>query len=65
MLDNEKRLRSVQWLTKWEEFRKEKSVWIDKVLAILKQKRKVINLIALMKAVEMLKIQGELYKQKK
>ena len=36
MLDNEKRLRSVQWLTKWDEFRKEKSVWIDRVLAILK-----------------------------
>lgn len=52
MLMTQKRKKNLQWLTKWDEFRKQKSVFVEKALDILKQKRRVINLLTLMALVE-------------
>lgn len=52
MLMTQKRKKNLQWLTKWDEFRKQKSVFVERALEILKHKRRVINLITLMALVE-------------
>ena len=47
--EEQKRLKSKQWLNKWDEFRVVKSQYVDRVLKILKDRRRVINLVALIK----------------
>ena len=38
----------MKWLNKWDEFRSIKAQYADRALEILKRKRRVTNLIALM-----------------
>ena len=45
--DNEQRLKSMQWLNKWDEFRHIKRQYAEKVLHILKSRRRVMNLITM------------------
>ena len=40
----------MQWLNKWDEFRHVKAQYVEKALLILKNKRRLINLITIMKA---------------
>lgn len=47
MHDLQRRLKSQQWLTKWDDFRAQKSIYVARVLAILKSRRKAKNLIAI------------------
>lgn len=47
MHDFESRQKKVQWLNRWDQFRKDKSIFVERALEILKQKRRVINLLAL------------------
>ena len=65
MLDNQKRLKSVQWLNKWDEFRQVKSQYVDKALELLKDKRRVINIIALIHLVQKMKDTRENYAKRR
>ena len=48
MLDNQKRLKSMQWLSKWDEFRHIKAQYVERALLMLKNRRRVINLVTIM-----------------
>lgn len=65
MIEHQRRLKNLQWLTKWDQFRSEKSIYVDRALEILKQKRRVINLIALMALVEKVRQIREHYEARK
>lgn len=47
--DIQRRLKSQQWLGKWDEFRAIKRQHVDRVLQILKSRRRVINLISIIR----------------
>ena len=49
MIDSQKRLKSMQWLNKWDEYRHIKAQYVEKALTVLKNKRRLISLITLMK----------------
>lgn len=53
--DFQKRLKSQQWLSKWDEFRTVKRQFVDRVLQILKSRRRVINLIAIIKLAQIVR----------
>lgn len=71
MIDSEKRMKSVQWLNKWENFRHEKGEYVQRALGILKKKRRVINVLTLMAMqimvngiIENYKVRWEYYQKK-
>ena len=54
-MDNEKRLKSMQWLSKWDEYRQIKNAYVNRALELLKNRRRKINLITLMALVTQMK----------
>jgi hypothetical protein len=63
--EDERRLKSMKWLSKWDEFRKIKMQYVDKIVKLLKDKRRIINLITLIKLVEQLRGIQDNYKKLK
>ena len=45
----------MQYLGKWDVFRKEKGKYVDKALDLLKDKRRIINLVALIFLIKKIK----------
>jgi hypothetical protein len=51
-MEDEKRLKSVKWLNKWDDFRKIKMQFVERVVKLLKGRRRVTSLITLMTVVK-------------
>jgi hypothetical protein len=51
-MEDEKRLKSVKWLNKWDDFRKIKMQYVERVVKLLKVRRRVTSLITLMTVVK-------------
>jgi hypothetical protein len=47
IINNQKRIKSMKSLSKWDEFRFIKGKYIEKAIKILKNRRRIINLISL------------------
>lgn len=50
-----RRLKSQQWLNKWDEFRVIKMKHVDRALQILKSRRRIINIISIIKLAQIVR----------
>ena len=62
MVDSEKRLKSMQWLKKWDVFRQTKNEYVHKAIELLKGKRRIKNLVILMALKHLISYVGVTYR---